>query len=91
MNNAISIAAEGKGALNTARRAAVIIGRYGITARKIDKNLAYFVHILDEYDCGATFVLVTAALARSTPARGWCRFGIPCTPCQAVYMDGLSS
>jgi peptidoglycan/xylan/chitin deacetylase (PgdA/CDA1 family) len=65
MSNAIGIAAKGKGVLNTARRAAVIMGRYGITAHKMDDILGYFARLLDEYDCGGTFPLVTAALARS--------------------------
>ncbi len=65
MNNALSIAAKGKGVFNTARRAAVIMGRYGITAHKMDGILAHFAHLLDEYDCGGTFPLVAAALSRS--------------------------
>lgn len=65
MNNALSIAAKGKGVFNTARRAAVILGRYGVTPRKMDGILAHFARLLDEYDCGGTFPLVAAALARS--------------------------
>lgn len=66
MNNTIGVAVNGKGLLNTARRAAVISGRYGITARKMDTILAHLAGILNEYDCAATFPLVTAALARNT-------------------------
>lgn len=48
-----------------ARRVAVISGRYGVTARKMDNILAHLARLLDEYDCGGTFPLVTAALERS--------------------------
>lgn len=65
MSSALGIAAKGKGVLNTARRAAVIMGRYGITPHKMDDILGYFARLLDEYDCGGTFPLVTAALGRS--------------------------
>ena len=65
MNNTIGVAVNGKGLLNTARRAAVISGRYGFTARKMDNILAHLARILNEYDCAATFPLVTASLARN--------------------------
>lgn len=65
MNNTIGVAVNGKGLLNTARRAAVISGRYGFTARKMDNILAHLARLLAEYDCAGTFPLVTAALARN--------------------------
>ena len=65
MNNPIAVVINGKGLLNAARRGAVIFGRYGLTAYKMDKILAHLARILDAYDCAATFPLVTAALARN--------------------------
>ncbi|HSL45266.1 MAG TPA: polysaccharide deacetylase family protein [Anaerolineales bacterium] len=65
MNNTIGVAVSGKGLLKTARRAAVISTRYGLTSRKMDNILAHTARILNEYDCAATFPLVTAALVRN--------------------------
>jgi peptidoglycan/xylan/chitin deacetylase (PgdA/CDA1 family) len=65
MNNPLGVAARGKGVLNAARRALIISSRYGITPGKMDNTLGHFSRILDEYECGGTFPLVAAALARN--------------------------
>lgn len=70
MNSPLSIAAKGKGILNAVRRAMTISRRYGLTSKKMDNILAHFTSILDEYDCGGTFPLVAATLARSNGIAG---------------------
>lgn len=63
--NPVVVAARGKGAVNMLKRTGVIGRRYGLTAGKMDRILAHFVGILRRFDCGATFPVTSAALARS--------------------------
>jgi len=63
--NPITIATKGKGFLGLLKRARVISGRYGLTPAKMDRILAHFAQILDQFGCGATFPITAVALARS--------------------------
>ncbi len=47
------------------KRAGVISRRYGVTVDKMDRTLARFAGILSSFNCGATFPVTAAALARS--------------------------
>lgn len=63
--NPISIATKGKGPFKMLKRVRTIGGRYGVTPDKMDRILARFAGVLDEFGCGATFPITTAALARN--------------------------
>ena len=63
--NPIAIATKGKGPFKMLKRARAISGRYGVTPGKMDRILARFAGTLGEFDCGATFPITTAALARN--------------------------
>lgn len=63
--NPITVATEGKGALGLVRRARTIGQRYGMTSTRMGETLAHLAAILDKFQCGATFPITTAALARS--------------------------
>lgn len=60
----IAVAIQGKGPLNMMRRAGVIGWRYGLTPRNMDRIMARLAGALSEYQCGATFCITGAALAR---------------------------
>lgn len=64
--NPIAVAAEGKGLLGVVRRAQTIGRRYGLTPARMGQTLAHFAGILGRFQCGATFPITTAALARSS-------------------------
>jgi Polysaccharide deacetylase len=64
--NPIAVATEGKGLLGLVRRAQTISRRYGVTAGRMSHTLAHFAAILQRFQCGATFPITTAALARSS-------------------------
>jgi peptidoglycan/xylan/chitin deacetylase (PgdA/CDA1 family) len=63
--NPIALATQGKGSLGMVRRAQTIGRRYGLTAAKMERTLAQFADILGRFQCGATFPITTAALARN--------------------------
>ncbi len=63
--NPLVIAAQGKGVLGMLKRAGTIRQRYGLTPRQMERTLAHFVHLLEEFDCGATFPIPTVTLGRS--------------------------
>lgn len=63
--NPIAVAAQGKGSLGMVRRIRTIGGRYGVTPAKMGRTLAHFAGILRQFQCGATFPITTAAVARS--------------------------
>jgi len=62
---AFLIAIQGKGFQNALKRIMSIASRYGITARKMDDALSHFGTILAPYNCGASFPITAAALARN--------------------------
>jgi len=62
--NSLQAAAEGKGFGRMIRRGGAIGGRYGLTQGKMDHAVDRFAGILETHDCGATFPLTAAALAR---------------------------
>ncbi len=64
--NPLVIATQGKGVLGALRRAGTIRERYGVTAERTNRILAHFVSLLQQYECGATFPITAATLARST-------------------------
>jgi peptidoglycan/xylan/chitin deacetylase (PgdA/CDA1 family) len=59
------IAIKGKGIQKFFRRALSIAGRYGVTSRKMDRALNTFGNVLSQYECGASFPITAAALARN--------------------------
>ena len=65
MTNPVAIAAKGKGYSALIKRARAISDRYGFTAAKMDRALRLFVNTLQKYECGATFPITAAALARN--------------------------
>lgn len=68
--NPIVIAARGKGSLGVVRRVKTIGQRYGLTPSKMAQNLGRLAATLKRFQCGATFPITTAALARSGDAIG---------------------
>jgi hypothetical protein len=62
--NPFSIAAKGKGFIGTVTRMNAIGSRYGVSSRKMDRQLTHFVGILNQFDCGATFPITVSALVR---------------------------
>ena len=65
MSNPLAIAVKGKGLPNLLRRSLAIGRRYGLTPAKMDRMMARFTRVLEEFDCGATFPLTAWTLARS--------------------------
>ena len=63
--NSLSIARRGKGFRGLVSRTSTISRRYGLTAHKMDRLLGRFADILDSFNCGATFPITCAALARN--------------------------
>jgi peptidoglycan/xylan/chitin deacetylase (PgdA/CDA1 family) len=63
--NPLAVAARGKGFPGLLRRAGTIWGRYGLTTYKMGGILAHFAQILGQFECGATFPITTATLARN--------------------------
>ena len=63
--NPIAIATKGKGVLGMLKRAETIRKKYGLTPKLMERTLAHFVSLLDEFECGATFPITTTTLARS--------------------------
>jgi peptidoglycan/xylan/chitin deacetylase (PgdA/CDA1 family) len=59
-----AIRAKGMGAF--LRRARDLVGKYGFTPGKMDRALAMFSEILEQFGCGATFPLTTVALKRNS-------------------------
>jgi hypothetical protein len=62
---AVSVATRGKGLLNVARRAAAIVNRYGLSARRMERRLAAFHRILERYGCRPTLPVTAVAVARN--------------------------
>jgi peptidoglycan/xylan/chitin deacetylase (PgdA/CDA1 family) len=67
MTNPLAIAAKGKGYTALFKRVRTIWQRYGLTSTKMNGALQLFAGILQRYNCGATFPITTAALARNGP------------------------
>ncbi len=63
--NPMLIAIQGKGVQNTFRRLTSITSRYGLSAKKMDAALAHFGNVLSQFNCGASFPITAAALARN--------------------------
>lgn len=63
--NPLRVSTSGKGIPGMFKRLIVIGSRYGLTAAKMDQLLAHFAHLLNEFNCGATFPITTVALARN--------------------------
>ena len=63
--NPIAIAARGKGPFRMLKRAGAICGRYGPAPDKMDRMLDHYAGILSQFNCGATFPITAATLARS--------------------------
>lgn len=61
----IYTALRGKGLGNFLRRGTRIAGRYGLTPRKMDRALAWFAAVLEQFQCGATFPITAVALERN--------------------------
>jgi len=66
--NPIAIATKGKGPIHLLKRARSIAGRYGITGAKMNRNLAHFANLLEQFNTGPTLPLTTAALVRGRSA-----------------------
>ncbi|MEM2125307.1 MAG: polysaccharide deacetylase family protein [Candidatus Methanosuratincola sp.] len=47
------------------KRAGAIGGHYGVTGHKMDRNLALFASVLEQYHCGATFPITAVTLSRN--------------------------
>lgn len=65
MRNPLLIALKGKGFQKTVDRIRTLSSRYGLAASRMDKALAHFGRVLSEFECGATFPITAAALARN--------------------------
>ena len=65
MRNPLLIALKGKGVQKTADRIRTLSSRYGPTASRMDRALAHFGKVLSEFECGATFPITAATLARN--------------------------
>ena len=63
--NPISVALQGKGVFNLARRAGSIVAGYGLTPRKMNLALERLIAILKRYECSATFPVTAVALGRN--------------------------
>jgi peptidoglycan/xylan/chitin deacetylase (PgdA/CDA1 family) len=59
------IALQGKGLRNVIKRVVSIFRRYGITSKKMDQALGYFVEVLSQYSSGASFPITAIVLARN--------------------------
>jgi len=62
--NPASVALKGKGLNNLLRRGTSIMRRYGLSARKVDRELSQFAAVLRRYGCSASFPITTVALER---------------------------
>lgn len=63
--NLVSIAIQGKGVLGTLRRAGTIRKRYGLTPKRMERTLSYFINLLREFECGATFPIPATTLVHN--------------------------
>lgn len=61
----LSLAIQGKGALNALKRGVNIARRYGVTLDKMGRALAEFAAVLQRFECHATFPLTAAVLRRN--------------------------
>ena len=61
-----AVRAKGVGAF--LRRARSLVGKYGVTSRKMDRSLGMFSELLEQFGCGASFPLTTVALERNSDA-----------------------
>jgi len=62
--NPASVALSGKGLTNLLRRGTSILRRYGLSAGKVDRELAQFADVLRRYGCSASFPVTSVALER---------------------------
>ena len=65
MPNPLAVAVKGKGFLNLFKRSIAIGSRYGLTPARMDRAIGRFAHILEQYDCAATFPVTAWTLPRS--------------------------
>jgi hypothetical protein len=65
VKNPLTLAAGAKGRLALTKRIGAISRRYGLTPAKMDRALAQFARVLQQFDCGATFPITAIALKRN--------------------------
>jgi hypothetical protein len=68
VKNPLTLAAGAKGRLALTKRIGAIGRRYGLTPSKMDRALAQFVDVLQQFDCSATFPITAIALKRNRRA-----------------------
>lgn len=66
MVNPVAIAAKGNGYAALIKRARAVSERYGLIIARMDRALRLFVSVLQDYDCGASFLLTAAAWKNGT-------------------------
>jgi peptidoglycan/xylan/chitin deacetylase (PgdA/CDA1 family) len=60
----VAVAARGKGALNTVRRAGAIGSRYGLGAHRMERRLATMLGLVERHGCSATLPVPGAVVER---------------------------
>lgn len=60
----ITVALSGKGAFNFLQRGASLLGRYGLTAERLGRELQSFVNLARQFDARPTFPITAAVLVR---------------------------
>jgi peptidoglycan/xylan/chitin deacetylase (PgdA/CDA1 family) len=63
----VAVAARGKGAWNTVRRAGAISSRYGIGAHRMERRLATMLGLVERHGCSATVPVPGAVVERHAP------------------------
>jgi peptidoglycan/xylan/chitin deacetylase (PgdA/CDA1 family) len=66
--NPLTLATRGKGVLGAMKRAGAIGGHYGLTWHKMERNLARFAEVLEQFNCGASFPVTAVTLSRNRRA-----------------------
>lgn len=64
MHNPLAMAVRGKRWQGMTRRAVTLSRRYGITPAAMERRVERMVHLLEQFDCPATFPTTAAALER---------------------------
>jgi hypothetical protein len=63
----VAVAAKGKGAWNTVRRAGAIGSHYGIGPHRMERRLATMLGLVERHGCSATLPVPAAVVARHAP------------------------
>jgi peptidoglycan/xylan/chitin deacetylase (PgdA/CDA1 family) len=63
----VAVAAKGKGAWNTVRRAGAIGSRYGVGPHRMERRLATMLGLVERYGCSATLPVPASVVARHAP------------------------